>query len=335
MVEGGLSLFTGPDRYRKRERVKALEQASGCHPLDRHELSGAQLSAAALATLIRERPAASPLRLIVIDEADRLDASCLALLEEHAAAMKQTACLILLAHRESRADDPLSRLAAQASIERFEWLPPHEVRRWITQYVATQHKRIEEAAIRDLLGVFGSDLAGIRSTLDQLVSWVGSRPQVSQGDLRVFLRSPSTTDDFALADAIADRDRAAALRALHEQLAAGGEELKLLGLLVWQLQRWLTVRHLMDGGASRERIAEVTRSQPWQVERMGRALAGRTADSLRQALRRCWRLDAAAKSGQVPILSVALEQLVVELCLPASGQLAGRPSRSSDVSGFW
>ena len=315
---GGLHLFLGPDRSRKRERVNAFAQALAVDPLDRHETSATQLSASSLLALAREQPATSPIRLIVIDEAHRLDGACLKVLEQHAELLKQTACLVLLVDLDIDANHPLDALRNYASVEQFAWLSPHEVSRWIHRYVAAHKKRIAASAIQDLLQTYGADLAGIKILLDQMISWVGSRPQLSQADVRVFLRVPATKSQFALVDAIAKRDVATALQAVQEQLAAGKEVLELLGLLVWQLQRWLTVGELVDAGLSRDRIAQRSGLRPWQLERMERELADRPLDALRRALERCWELDVAAKSGRVPIPRVALEQLIVELCLPST-----------------
>jgi hypothetical protein len=196
---------------------------------------------------------ASPIRLIVIDGAHRLDRTCVELLAQWVHALKQTACLILLVETELTDSHPLTQLSANALVERFA--DP------------------DEPASRGAGG-------------------------------------------FALVDAIATRDAAAALQVVQEQLATGKAILEIFGLLVWQLQRWLTVGQWMETGIPPDRIAQRVGLQRWQLERMQRVLVDRPLASLQWALQQCWEWDVAAKSGRVPIPRVALEQLIVTLCLP-------------------
>jgi len=118
---------------------------------------------------------------------------------------------------------------------------------------------------------------------------------------------------FALVDALGNRDVAGALLAVHEQLVNGKEPLELLGLVAWQLQRWVMVRRLLDDGHGTAQIADVARIRPWQAQRLQSEVAHRPLSSLQGLLVRCWQLDTDAKrSAAIPQLAV--EQLVLEIC---------------------
>jgi DNA polymerase III delta subunit len=127
----------------------------------------------------------------------------------------------------------------------------------------------------------------------------------------------SAPDHFAWLNAIARRDAASALRMLQEQMAGGKDALELLGLIIWQLQRWLTLAHCRSAGTSQQDIETITGWKPWQIERVSEELKGWSTASLQRALEGCFRLDVQAKSGRLPTLTTALEQLVVSLCLPS------------------
>ena len=134
---------------------------------------------------------------------------------------------------------------------------------------------------------------------------------------------------FALLEAVARRDAAVALRLMQDQLAEGKEVVELFGLIGWQLQRWLTVSHLADAGMAPPRIAAVTGWSPWQVDRIRTELAGRRTEGLARLAKRCWEADVEVKTGQT-IPRMALERLIVELCLPRpEGRGLPSPSRSS------
>jgi DNA polymerase III delta subunit len=118
---------------------------------------------------------------------------------------------------------------------------------------------------------------------------------------------------FALVDALGNRDVAGALLAVHDQLVNGKKPLELLGLVAWQLQRWVMVRRLLDAGHDTAHIADVVGIRPWQAQRLQSEVAHRPLASLQALLGACWQLDADAKRSAV-IPHLAMEQLVVEVC---------------------
>ncbi len=246
-LKGGVHLFLGPDRARKLARLQEFERTLQIDPLDRHHVEAPALTAGELLALCRQQPAASRLRLIVVEDAHRLDQACVDGLRRHAEAIRQTACLVLLVEGELGARRPLAQLDSD-TVERFP----------------------------------GRDAAAAKP--------------------------------FALADALGRGDVEGALGALHDQLAAGKEPLELLGLVAWQLNRWMMVRRLGEAGFGPGRIASVTGMREWQVERVRAEAARRPTGRLAQLLQRCWQLDVVAKSGRA-IPDLAVEQLIVEVCL--------------------
>jgi DNA polymerase III delta subunit len=250
-VSGGLYLLLGPDRHRKLARVRQLERAHGVTPLDRHQLDGGLISPAELLALCRQQPAASPVRLIVVDQAHRLERAGVEALVEQRAVIAQSACVVLLVEPELGARHALFGAVSVFTVERFQ------------------------------------------------------------------TRDASAVNPFALNDALGARDAAGALSACREQLAAGKEPVELLGLIGWQLQRWVAVKRCERTGVPAQRIAEATGMRPWQVERAQREIARRSLSSLEAALERCWRLDLEMKTGRA-IPELAVEQFLVELTLGTS-----------------
>ncbi len=254
MTRPGLHLFLGPDRPWKLSRLRELEAALGVQPLDRHQVDASSTTAKELLSLCRQRPAVSPLRLVVVDQAHRLGADAVDALLAHAEVIAHSACVVLLVEAE----------------------------------------------------------LGLRHALAKALQ--GRRERGGLTVERFPGRGGSSAKPFALTDALGTRDAAEALAAMREQVVAGKEPLELLGLIAWQVNRWVTVKRLSEAGYSAERMAAATGLHPWQVQRARAEVADRPLGSLRQALERCWRLDADAKRGR-NLPELAVEQLVVELCL--------------------
>lgn len=108
MTHPGIYLFLGADRARKLQRIQEIERALRVDPLDRHEVDGATVSSSQLLALCRQRPAASPVRLIAVEQAHRLGADAIAALVHHAQTIAQAACVMLLVEVEVDARHPLA-----------------------------------------------------------------------------------------------------------------------------------------------------------------------------------------------------------------------------------
>ncbi len=115
----GLMLFTGPDRARKLQRLDALVRAWRVDVLDRHQVDGPAADADLL-RLCRQQPAASPVRFIVVDRADRLPKDVADALLAHAPALTACACVVLLVDGDLPARSPLAGAARRpVQIEAF------------------------------------------------------------------------------------------------------------------------------------------------------------------------------------------------------------------------
>jgi DNA polymerase III delta subunit len=245
---GGISLFLGPDRQRKLQRLRELERSLKIQPTDSHRLQASAATAAELLALCRQQPLESPIRLVVVDEAHRLSAAAIAALLEHAPTVSQVTRLILLVETELGLRHELGKPHPEIAVERFPAAPETPLK------------------------------------------------------------------PFALTEALGAGDAAAALRAVQDQLRAGREPLELVGLVAWQVQRWVTVKRLLESGSTLEGIAASTGMQHWQVQRLQSEVARRPLTRLRRSLERCWELDVDAKRGRTSP-ELAVEQLILELCL--------------------
>ena len=272
MPHAEIHLFLGPDRAQKLQRIQAMERALGIQPFDRHQLDGISVTAAGLLALCRQQPAASPVRLIVVDQAHRLDDACVEALVEHAGVIAKSACVVLLVETALSVRHALARAGKVISTEQFPG------------------------------------------------------------------RNHSPITPFALTDALGRSDLVGALAAVHDQLVEGKEPTELLGLVGWQLQRWVAVKRLLATGRSLEEVASVTGLRPWQAERLRSEVAHRSLASLQERLAQCWRLEADVKSGRM-VPELAIEQLAIEVCRPgqraapsgagAAGNTEARVTRST------
>jgi DNA polymerase III delta subunit len=260
-VGGGIYLLSGPDRVRKLRRVHELESALKIEPFDRHHVQAPEIGGAQLLALCRQQPAMSPVRFIVVDQAEKLDSAFIQAIRLHAAAIMQTACLIFVSESEPNSRQALWQLSPRSEAQ--DRSPALTVEQFPEQ----------------------------------------DRPAAKP---------------FVFTEALGNRDVGRSLAAMRDQLMNGRESLELVGLLAWQLQRWVLMKRLMLAGMSIQQMVSVTGFRPWQIQRLQSEVTRRSLSSLQELLGACWRLDLDAKSGRTSP-EIALEGLVVRICAAPSG----------------
>lgn len=142
-------------------------------------------------------------------------------------------------------------------------------------------KRIDAAGLTALVERAGPDIVRLRKDVETLVLFVGDATAVSERDVRLVVGSAQQFDDWAVTNAIAASDAAAALRHVQLMIENGSSPFQMLGQLGW----WVRTR--------------MTQVAP---------------DRVGGAVRALYQADAASKLGRSP--QVVLERLVVELCGP-------------------
>lgn len=99
--------------------------------------------------------------------------------------------------------------------------------------VANAQQRIEPEAVRLLAERAGLDIVRLRGDLDRLLLYSAGRPTITLADAREVVSAETSQDDWAVTNAIQQRDTAEALRQLALALDAGAVPYMILGQLAW------------------------------------------------------------------------------------------------------
>ncbi len=171
-----------------------------------------------------------------------------------------------------------------------------EAMQFALERVKAVGKRMDTAAVSALVERAGPDIVRLRKDIETLVLFAGDAPAITADDVRVVVGAAQQFDDWAVTNAIAAGDAAAALRHVQLMIDNGSSPFQMLGQLGW-----------------------------WVRTKMPQA----APDRVGAAVRALFRADGASKLGRDP--QVVLERLVVELCGPRRSPMrptAGGPRRA-------
>jgi DNA polymerase-3 subunit delta len=150
----------------------------------------------------------------------------------------------------------------------------------VRRAVAEEGQQIDPAAARLIAERAGVDIVRLRGDIDRLMLYAAGKPKITLADVQEVVSAESSNDDWAVTNAIQNRNAGEALRQLALALDAGAVPFMILGQLGWFV---------------RDRLANADPKRiPAAVEALFRA-----------------DLDLKSSGGDPRVL---LERLVVELC---------------------
>jgi DNA polymerase III delta subunit len=196
---------------------------------------------------------------------------------------------LVMAAREQppkvRAPKGLADAVRKAGGDVLEFAAPRT--RQLPQWIAAEAERrgftIDADAARMLVGRMGEGTVRLSTELDRLATWAGDGGHVELQDLEAMVADTSEEASWTLADALLDRNPAAAL-ASAERLTSQGEALTLLiygaAKRLREAQRALTE---LDSGRTPKEVEAALPMHPYAAKLLVRRMRGGNIDELRAA----------------------------------------------------
>jgi DNA polymerase III subunit delta len=189
---------------------------------------------------------------------------------------------------------------------------------WVGRLARDRGRTIAPAAIEALVERVGVDLARLDDEVEKLALQVGAGQAIEPRHVHELVAATRTQAIAELADRLAQRDAAGAVRALRGLLAAGEPALRIVAFLAANLRQALHVTELRAAGLRDEEVAARLGMSPWLVGR--RTGRGSPAD-LARALAALAELDLALKSSRPEAAS--FERMLLAVGAPAAVRATG------------
>lgn len=137
------------------------------------------------------------------------------------------------------------------SAEDRDWADQAEA--WARKAVQARGKQISTGALSELVAAVGPHARLLDNEIEKLCLYVGAQAQIEEADVAAVCTRNKTARAFALADALGDRDLAALLRRLDEELWTlqfdrGKSEIGLLYGLISKVRALLLLQQMIREG---------------------------------------------------------------------------------------
>ncbi len=195
--------------------------------------------------------------------------------------------------------------------EEFDFLTGAKLENWIKKEIQKSGGKIEALATKKLAAFVGPDLWQMRNEVSKLVSYKVDK-LITEQDIDALVKSKIESDIFKAVDALANRQKTAAFKFLHQNLALGESEIALLSKMVYQFRNLLLVKSQIEQGVPFYALEKKLGLHPFVLRKTFEQSKNFSLGALKKIYERLSEIDLAIKSGQIEP-RVALDLVVGEI----------------------
>jgi len=273
------------------------------------EVTGAEISAEARAV-----PMMASHRLVVVEDADKLDAADWEALEGYLVEPAPQTTLVFVAEKLDLRRAVFSRANKRKQVHAAEPLTEKGLPAFARSRAEERGVRLGPGADSAIAAAIGPDAAAIDDAVVRLGLFAGPDGIAREEDVAEVVTAVRQRSVFELVDAIGTRRRAEAVALLERLLAAREEPLKLLALLARHYRQLLAARIETHRGTGEAELASRLGVHPFVAKKLAAQCGRFSGAELETALARLARADLDLKSSRRPG-NLILEEAVIGLAL--------------------
>lgn len=243
-------LFVGTERYLKEKAINDLRSSlldSSSGELDYKVLHGADTSADEILACASTIPFFSSKRLIVIKDFEKLSKEDIARLINYIKKPNQYTCLVVDAKDGALLKDDPS-IAGYVKTLKFSGPTDTELSSWISRFISSKDKTIDEDAIEVLKELQGGDLLNLSQELEKLITFTGERKKITINDVEEIVGKSAIASAFDIAKAVGEKDTSRAISIVHDLTSSGKRPYEIIGLLAWHFKTIMKIKEFVSQG---------------------------------------------------------------------------------------
>lgn len=272
-------------------------------------------SASDIVAAAETMPFASPYRLVLVHNIDKISKESSDTLARYATSPNETTVLTLIGTKLNKGNALYKQVALHGDI--LDRKPPakRELPDKVTQMFGAKDLRASRYVAEALINTVGSDLKSLDSAIEKLRIYVGEGHTVEIADITETITVSVEVKTWELLNDLSDRNAAAALSKFKRIIAQGDDAQSTIIMLNGSLQRMLrdliSFRAYIDRGVtSISEYASLSGQPDWKARITKRQAQGFGARKLEGALKNLAKAEKAIKSGSDPVF--IYEQWIID-----------------------
>ena len=308
-------LLYGPDNYSSREKVREMiEHHKEIHKsgLDFKYLDGKDLDFSTLLNEDQQSSIFNEKKLIVVTNVVSNKEFKEKFLKSYKKLIDSPNIIVFLEEEKIAANDSiLNLLKKHIKCQEFPILSLEKMKRWVKNELSKVKGDISPNALDKLLEYCEGNLWSLSNEVKKLAAFK-IKKTIEVEDIELLVKPKIETDIFKTIDAIASKDKKAALTLLHKHLDKGDAPLYLLSMINFQFRNLLLVKDLMEKGKSYYDIPKLTKLHPFVVKKSYQSAQKFQYQELKKIYQKIFQVDLSIKTGKLKP-EIALDILIAEI----------------------
>lgn len=235
-------LFYGPNEYMLKRRVTSLVKTvipEGGEAFDLDRFDGKRCDVAVLLNGISTPPVMSPLRVVLLENADKLPAKKQALLNDSLEKIPEYSVLAMTAEKADRRSKLFKNLLSKKKKIAYDFgeFSPAEAAGLAVKFAAEREKKLDPELADVIVGLYGTDLYRLESEIEKLALLIGDREEIEKKDLAFSAGFSRVETAYDLPELAVSGKIKEALELCGRALSSGISEMQILYLFKGYLNR--------------------------------------------------------------------------------------------------
>lgn len=211
-----------------------------------------------------------------------------------------------------KTDRLLKYLKENAKAQEFEPVSGSRLEAWAISEAAAQKLDIARPALSKLVMFTGNDLWRLSNEIKKLASYaLDKQKPVSESDISLLVKPRIDTDIFKTIDALAAKNKKAALTLIHQHLQNGDSHFYLLSMINYQFRNLLAVKSQETSGFD-PGLAVRIGIHPYVLRKTLQQCRAFSLEDLKKIYRKIFQIDLEIKTGKLDA-EIALDLLIAEI----------------------
>lgn len=223
-----------------------------------------------------------------------------------------TTCLIFCSDSVDKKRRTYKTVEKNGQIVEFVPLKGQQLNEWIDRRARNLGKIIEPAGMAGLITAAGNNLWQLNAELEKLSSYTRTE-KITAADVGLMVSKTSELSIFELVDAIAERNRANAIKMAREMVFLGEPIIRILFMIARQFRLLLLTKILLQQGNPEKSLAGLLQAHPFVAQKCAKQARNFSVQELKAAMEKILTADSDIKSGKQEAV-LALELLIIRLC---------------------
>ncbi len=250
-------LLLGPETGEKEQMLKQIRDAlkkENASDLEMHRFYPFETEKGEIFVALNNNSLFAEHRLVILSQAEGLNASMVEALVDYIAHPSETATLVIISS-ELYLPAKLMKAVPKGSTKTFYELFDNQKFGWVQNFFQKYGLSITPDAIDLLLSMVENNTQELRTISSQLtLFWKAGKERgtITEDDIQTYIHHSRQEDAFTLFPYIAKGDLKSGIASLHAILGSGDSSsgILLVSGLLWQFRRLLSIQEQIDDGAS-------------------------------------------------------------------------------------